>query len=308
MVNNTIKNTFIYVLLLSIFQAMRFYDEELDKPVFIITNIIFTIYVITQIYSLRNEKRWLLNPLFLASLRMFLLAYGATIFYFYLEDRPLDQYIKVNNLYSYLNNAMIYASIGFITMWHSYNSEMIKRYANSFINLITRQTILLRSDLEPRWIIVYAIFFLSITFKLILISLGIYGVIGTILAENTEAFYMNYVVAISSAGSGVLLFLNLYFFKTGKKKTQFIVFFLIDFFFSIITGYKGAIIMSVLVVAVAYYLVHEKIKYSFVLIVICTISFAYAIISPYRYYIQTETNFEKNSITSIVNAFINSYK
>lgn len=119
---------------------------------------------------------------------------------------------------------------------------------------------------------------------------------------------MQYIMIFSSAGSGALLFLNLYYFKTGKKRNQFIIFFTIDLFFSVITGFKGAIVMSFLVVALAYYLMHQKVKYYYFLIVAFSIIFAYAIINPYRYYIQKNASFQKNSITSIVQGFIDSYK
>lgn len=304
----SITNTYIYVLLLTLLQAFRFLGEESEKPIFIITNILFTLFISFKIYSLRHEKRILLNPLLLASLKMFLLAYGATIFYVYSGNIPLIQYIEVSDPYEYLNNGMIYASIGFITMWHSYNSNLVKRAAITFLNLTTKQKMFLRKDLEPRWFFVYVIFFSSIAFKLLLISLGVYGVIGTLLAENIEIPYLQYIEVLSSAGSGALLFLYIYFFKTGKKKSLFIIFFSIDFFFAIITGFKGAIVMCIVVLAIAYYIVNEKMKFSYILITIFTIIFAYAIVTPYRYYLETSTSFDKYSITSIVNGFISSNK
>lgn len=301
----SIVNTYFYILLLSIFQATRFFGEGFEKPIFIISNILFTIFVITKIYSLRNEKRWLLNPLFLASLRMFLLAYGATIFYIYFEGKSLHDYFKVYNPYEYLNNGIIYASIGFLSMWYSYQGRTTKKIAHSLFNLLTRKKII-RKELEPRWIIVYAIFFASIIFKLILISLGVYGVIGTILANDIQLPYLQYVLTLSSAGSGALLFLNLYYFKTNKKKILFISFFIIDLFFSIITGFKGAIMMSILVIGISYYLINLKIKKSHLFIAVLSIGFAYSIISPYREYINIESSFDRYSIKGISGAFIKS--
>jgi len=230
-----LRNEYVFIFFLLVFQAIRIFGEEFEKPAFILTNIVFTLYVTMKIYSLRKVEKALLNPLLLGSIKMFLLAYGSTIFYVYLENRPLYEFIPVHHPYGYLNNGMIYASLGFLSMWHSYQSEIVKRLSNQFIKFITRKKQLLRFELEPRWLIIYGIFFFSIVFKLILISLGVYGVINTILSKNVDLPYMQYIITLSSAGSGSLLFLYLYYFKTGKKRNQFIIFFLIDLFFSILT-------------------------------------------------------------------------
>jgi|GEM_PF-1039789 len=303
----SIIETFFYVLLLVFIQAFRFLDDVFEKPVFIISNVLFSLFVIIKMVSLRKEKLFLLNPMFLASLKMFLLAYGFTIFYIYFQDTPLIESIVVPHPYAYMNNGMLYASLGFIATWYSYNSAIVIKSANRFVDFVTRKKTFLRENLEPRWFLIFLIFGLSIVFKLVLISYGVYGVLSTIFAKDIEIPFMNLIVVLSSAGSGAVLFLNLYFFKTGNKKLLFFVFFIIDFFFSLITGFKGAIVMSILVLGIAYYVVNGKIKYIYLLYSFLAIQFAYTIVTPYRYYMQSHSDFEGTSITGIVQGFIKSY-
>lgn len=300
--------TFLYVLILVFIQAFRFLDEVFEKPVFIISNILFSLFVILKLISLRKEKLFLLNPMFLAGLKMFLLAYGFTIFYIYLQDTPLIDSILVPHPYKYMNNGMLYASIGFIATWYSYSSDIVKRIAINFVDFVTRKKTFIRENLEPRWYLIFMIFGLSIVFKLILISYGVYGVLSTIFEQDIEIPFLSLIVVLSSAGSGALLFLNLYFFKTGNKKILFYLFFLIDFFFSIITGFKGAIVMSIIIVGIAYYIVYGKIKYIHILYTFFAIQFAYSIVTPYRYYMQSHSDFDGTSVTGIVQGFMKSYE
>lgn len=300
--------TFFYVLLLTFVQAFRFLDDSFEKPVFIISNILFSLFVIIKMISLRKEKLFLLNPMFLASLKMFLLGYGFTIFYIYFQDTPLIDTILVPHPYAYMNNGMLYASLGFIATWYSYNSAIVVKNANRFVDFVTRNKTILRENLEPRWFLIYVIFGLSIVFKLILISYGVYGVLSTILEQDIEIPFLNLIVILSSAGSGALLFLNFYFFKTGDKKVFFYLFFLIDFFFSIITGFKGVIVMSIIIVGIAYYIVYGKIKYLYIVYTFFAIQFAYSIVTPYRYYMQSHSDFDGTSVTGIVQGFIKSYE
>jgi hypothetical protein len=237
---------------------------------------------------------------------MFLLGYGATIFYVYTDGNSIAQSIEVFEPFSYMNNAMIFASIGFISMWCSYHSQSVVNLARSFIDLITLNGRILKYELYPSWTIIYLIFFSSLVFKLILISLGVYGVISTLQADEIEFPFLNIINLLSSAGSGALFFLYLYSIKTGKKIGLSVFFFVIDFFFSILTGYKGAIVISVLVISIAYYLLNGRIKYVYLFLTILTLQFAYFVVSPYRIYIQRNSNFNGTSLFGIVDSFIKS--
>lgn len=305
---DSILITFVYISFLIVTQVLRIIYSELSESMFITNNIVFTFFVGINIYSLKGKKRWLLNPLFLASLKMFLLAYGLTIFYIYAEGKPITEYLEVKNPFDYLNNGMIFASIGFISMWYSYHSNFVKRIAFAIFNLITLQKKLLHADFTPNWFLVIAFFIISIVFKLILISFGVYGVIGTISPSEFEIPYLQYIITLSSISSIAVLFVSIYFFKTNKNKLLFLTIFLIDLFFSIISGFKGAIVMSFVVLGISYYVAHGKIKYLYLLIAISSIGFAYAIIEPYRQYIQKNINTDKNSLSGITESFIKSYR
>lgn len=308
MMKNSIVDTLYYSLLITILQTIRLFNVELEKPIFIISNIVFTVFVILKILLLRNEKYALLNPLLLASIKMFLLSYGATIFYIFIGNKPLNSYIEVHNPYGYLNNGMIYASIGFITMWFSYHGSTARKIATSIVNYLTLCRNIIRRELQPRWFIIYSTFIISIVFKLLIVSLGVYGVLGTIFMKSTTPPFLNYIVTLSSASSGILLILYLNYFETGNNKWIFFSFFILDLFFSIITGFKGTILMSILMVPIAYYLVNQRLRSLYIIVAFLSLLYSYKIVEPYRNLLRSKSKFELNSINNITKGIIDSYR
>ena len=301
-------DTYMFCFVLFLLQTTRLFFEVTGEFIFILSNLLFSGFIVVKLFTLRREKRLLLNPVFLASIKMFLLAYGFSIVYIYLENKSLHEYFDVRNPFVFLNNSMIYASLGFIAMWYSFHNRTIKIWAISIYHYLARKRSFIRQAYKPNWFLIYTFFAASIVGKLILISLGAYGVLSTIFADEIDIPYMRYLSLLSSLGSGALLFVYLEYFKNKRKKNVAILFFCINLFFSLIAGFKGAIVSCFIVPAVAYYIVNAKFKMYHFIIIALAVVFAYKVVTPFRYYMQTNPNFQRNSIHSIVTGLIDSFE
>ena len=298
------KSTTLFLFIFTSLQTLRFVDNDLNETMYILSNISFTIYIISKLYLLRHEKYFFITPLFLASIRMFLLAYGLTIMIYYSGGTSISDFISINDTFYYLNNVMIYASIAFISMWYFYFSKINSRLSKQIFNVITNNGRALRKYIFPKWGLLYILFIVSVLCKLYMISLGIYGVLGTYFGLDYDVSYMQIIVYFSFAGTGASMIVYLYYFKYKKNLIQFIIFLSIDVFFSLFTGFKGPIIVTGLSIIIVIYLTQHRISKYYLIISLLFLFVAYNLVEPYRNYILNSNNFERKSLSGIIDGFL----
>ena len=302
------RYTLIYIAIFSLIQSLRISSDDSGELIFIISNILFSGFVITKLFLIRKEQGYIISPIFLASAKMFLLGYGCTIFYIYLIDVPINYLVKANKPFTLLNNGMIYASLGFITLWHSYHSSIIKRSATHTFNFLTQKKKLLRESLNPKLGIVYLLIFIAIVIKLLFMSLGIYGVLSSDSGTNSITAYMQFYVYLDILGqlSATIMYIN--YFKTKKNKYITLLILLFQLFFAILSGFKGAIVSIFITLLLSVYLVRNRIKKSYIILTVLSVIFAYNVIEPYRYYIQVNPQFDSKSLSGILEGVTESSK
>jgi hypothetical protein len=156
-----------------------------------------------------------------------------------------------------------------------------------------------RKYLKPRTGLIILLFSISILSKLYLINLGVYGVLNTLNEINIDNPFINIINIFSISTTLLIFILYLKYFQSGGKWIPFLM--IIDFVFSVLSGFKSAILFSVISFVLARFLVLKKINVSNIFIFILLIFLSYKIIDPFRLFIQ-RSNVELNSAMSLVSA------
>ena len=126
-----------------------------------------------------------------------------------------------------------------------------------------------------------------------------------IYADNKEigAFdQIEYLVA--TALKGVVFLLAWQYFKYKRSKKLFIFAFSLLLFFQILAGYKGAIVMTFIIIFIANYLALKKINFKLGIICFISLIIAYGLVNPYREYLVYSKEIP-NSISSIFDCIYN---
>lgn len=286
----------IYLLLISFFLFAYYGGYINSEQLFIGLNIIFSLYIGLLICKQLKKGMSIINPIIVTSIFMFLLPYGFPVLFQYSNGE-----IRYYPTYISLAKSMLYVNAGFITLWYSYKSLLfnpilysLKKYSKLFVHkLVVKKT--------------YTYFFLlsSIILNFRSIYSGSYGVLATIYADNKEigAFdQIEYLVA--TALKGVVFLLAWQYFKYKRSKKLFIFAFSLLLFFQILAGYKGAIVMTFIIIFIANYLALKKINFKLGIICFISLIIAYGLVNPYREYLVYSKEIP-NSISSIFDCIYN---
>ena len=286
--------SFLYII--SVFLLSILYENigltEFDA--FIILNISFSVFVCYKLWGIRRGFYFFINPIVLASIFMFLLAYGFPYLIgvrFHLISDNIPTY--------YLLKAMIYVSIVFVFFWHIFFSKQIRSVAESCISVLTNHGKFLKSEYTYNYGILYLLFACYIITTIFDIHSGSYGYL-SVYNDRSDMYQIASIINLFSyAGSGVV-FLMLLIPHLSRKKTILLwTFFCINLFFQILSGSKGAVIRSVLILFVSKYLVEKKVKSWVLILSIVSVFFAYAVIEPYRVVVQL-TRPEPKTVSELV--------
>lgn len=237
-----------------------------------------------------------INPIIVASLFMFLLPYGFPVLFQY-----FDNYIRYYPKYSSLIFGMLYANVGFLTLWYTYNSTLF----NSQLIYLEKYKKWFVKNLRVKKQIVIIFLFISILLNLKSIYNGNYGVLATIYTDENDIGMLDQVAYFfGTALKGVVFLQAWQYFKYHRGLKLFILSFLILLFFQILAGYKGAIVMTFVILFVANYLVREKVNLKFGVICLFAIILAYGLVNPYRDYLVFSEE-KPSSISSIASCIYN---
>lgn len=240
-ISRILPSFYFFLFLINSLFHFSIYSLFIDETFFILIHLIYSFYIIIFLFNLPKENLFY-NPLFLITIKVFLLGYGITIFYIYLDDNIFNNF-GTHNPYYILTLCNILAFISFLIFMLSYNSYIIIKFANTLSNYFSKKRYVLEKfNLNYKLLII--LFLVSIIFKLILIKLGIYGVLNTIFDKNININYVNYVMYLSQMSYVIVFLFSLDYYIYSNKKRLFYFIFIISIYFSILTGYKGEIILN----------------------------------------------------------------
>lgn len=267
-----------------------------DEQLFVTLNIVFSAYIILLLVRKLRRGMSILNPIFIASIFMFLLPYGFPILFSFFGDG-----IRYNPSYISLSQGMLYANVGFFSLWFTFNSTLF----SPILSYLKKYSKLFVKDLKVNKFYIYIILLLSIVFNIKSIYSGNYGVLSTIYADEMSIGLMDQVeFFISTALKGVVFLLAWQYFKYNLDRKLFFISFILLLFFQILAGYKGAVVITFIILFIANYLVKKKINCKLGVVCFIALIIAYGLVNPYREYL-VYMGERPSSFSSIIDCILN---
>lgn len=289
-------NFIFYIGILLLFLLYNLSILSIDN-LFVLLNLCFTLFVSSKLLSIRKNYLFLINPIFLSSLFMFLLSYGFPVLAEY-YDRGIRYGVK----YESLVVALIYAIFGFHVLWYSYHSKWL----SIFVDKIIPNRLHFRKELSLRKHVVLLFILFTVVINYIDISNGTYGVLSTIYKDDITTSTNQISHFLSLGLKGCVFLLAWQYFKYKQNKLLFTIAFVILIFFQILSGYKGGFVLIFLILFVANYIATNKFNLKLFLSSCISIVLAYAIVNPYRDYLVL-TKEHPDSILEILLAIYNGF-
>lgn len=309
---NTLQNKRIIkhliLVLIYILSIVIFNDEVL----FILKIIILLTYLTTEILELRafNPENWFLSPVVLASLFTFALSFSITnLVYFIPGTLSYNDiyYILGPEPYKYLNKAMDYISIAAFSMWVGYRMKLGNKFFNFLTNnAIIKKSFFIRSDILSVKVVIFLLL-ISIVSRIIQIQFGMYGYAGDFESREIYGSIWNILYMIGTLGTLVLIVSSLNYFSKGDKKLLFIISFITELGFGLLSGMKSEIMMPFFIIGFTYYIANKKFNKAIISFAVVSIIIAYIIVEPFRILRMTDKRFSSDPIT-IISTLVDGYE
>lgn len=244
-------------------------------------------YLYAEAKNLRAREPHLfwINPVLLASIFTFVLAFGVTnVLYFLPEDVValvgLEPVATV-----WMNQLMLLVVLGAIFMWVGYGSGVGRGMGR-----IMQRSRVLRKWMKPSLRIskpaVYACLAVSLIAKLWAIKLGVYGYSSTYDQLITAANYTQYFYMADSLGMLALVGVALQCFASphSVRADRHLLLLVLSYEvgFGLLSGMKSAVVMPFLIVGIVYYTQRNRFPRWLIPAVVIGFVTAYAVIEPFR--------------------------
>ena len=259
---------------------------------------------IKNLWTRDNDLFWI-NPVVLASIFTFVLAFGVTnVLYFLPEDmvalvglRPV--------VTPWMNWLMLLVILGACAMWLGYNSGVGRNLGQ----LIQRSHELhkwMSSSLRVSRITLYVLLAISLTARLITIALGLYGYSSSYDQLIAAAAYTQYLTMAESLGKIGLVGVAMQRFASpvpALSDRQLLWFVLAyEVAFGFLSGFKSAVVMPIIIVGFVYYSQRNRFPRWLIPAVVAGVMAAYAWIEPFRTTRNEDTEFVGTTIGGIASA------
>lgn len=287
-----------------------------NRPAFLAYSAILLVYIAVEIRSLHTNRipYFWLCPVVLASLIIFVIGYGITNFVILLPASILPFAGLSTDVGPSVNQLMLLVDLGCMAMWIGFHSSFAHR-AGQWL----RQTPILRRNLRLSYrmnpVALWVCFAISLAGRLFAMHLGVYGYFsvdaGSVDQLYSLASYTMYLNLADQLGSLVLVVLALNCFAQKyppfKDKLLLALVLIYEIFFGLLSGFKGSVIMPILVVGLVHYAMRRKFPKLAIPAMLIALLFAYAIIEPARQLHNTGADGSKNvgSIVALGIAAIN---
>ena len=279
-----------------------------DRTAFLAYSVLLLVYIAVEIASLHTNHipyLWLC-PVVLASIVIFVLGYGITNFVILLPASILPFAGLSADVGPSVNRLMLLVDLGCMAMWMGFHSRVADR-AGQWLRLtpVLRRNLRLSYRMNP--ITVGICFAISLAGRLFAMHLGVYGYFsanaGSVDQLLSLASYTMYFHLADQLGSLVLVVLALNCFAQNspplKDKLLLGLMLAFEISFGFLSGFKGSVIMPILVVSLVHYAIRGKFPKIAIPAVFVALLFAYAIIEPARQLHNTGLN-QSRDIGSVI--------
>lgn len=261
------------------------------------------LYVETRNLWARESQLFWINPVVLASIFTFVMAFGVTnVLYFIPEDVVVLVGLEpIATLW--MNQLMLLVVLGAISMWVGYSSSVGRN-----LGRILQQSRVLRKWMSPSLRIskpvFYALLIISLIARLLAIKMGVYGYSSTYDQLIAGASYTQYFGMAESLGKLALVGVALQCFASPRstladRKLLWLVLGY-EVAFGFLSGFKSAVVMPFIIVAIVYYSQRNRFPQWLIPAVLVGLMAAYAVIEPFRAARNENAGFVGTSLGSIV--------
>ncbi len=259
---------------------------------------------IKNLWSREPELFWI-NPVVLASIFTFALAFGLTNVLFYMPEDVVALVGLEPVATPWMNHLMLLVLLGACAMWLGYSSgvgrDLGRTLQRSRVlgNLMSPSLHVSRGGL-------YTFVAVSLIGRLLTISLELYGYSSTYDQLIAAAGYSQYLAMAESLGKFALVGVAIQCFASpraefsGLLRLGLVLGYEVAFAF--LSGFKSAVVMPIVVVGFVYYSQRNRFPRWLIPAVVAGVVAAYAVIEPFRAARNEDAGFAGTSIASIMTA------
>ena len=283
---------------------------------FAVNTLTLLAYLIVESLNLWSFSRrfFFINPVILASwLSTIALPYCISNIIYFLPEDYFYGIPQLPEITTWMNQLMFLVMMGSCAMWAGFSSGFVGR--RILLKLQRKQKLskwLTQSGYVNLTSAYYMVAICIIT-RIFMIKIGLYGYVsGDANTEanvtQTTANYSMYLGILSNLYFYVLLALGLQVFSSVKPSSllvrQFWILLLIELFFGLLSGSKGGIIFTLILLGQIYYCQRNRFPIFLIPILFAGLFVAYAVIEPYRS-TMIEKKIRAESLTEIVTVMFN---
>ena len=244
-------------------------------------------YLYIEIRNLsKNESHlfWI-NPVVLASIFTFVLAFGVTnVLYFMPED--VVSLVGLEPVATpWMNHLMLLVILGACAMWVGYSSGVGRNIGR----MLARSSLLrkwMSSSLRVNMHAIYACLVISFIARLLAINLGVYGYSSTYDQLIAGAAYTQYLAMAQSFGQLALVGVAIQCFAPPRSSfsDRRLLWLVLGYeiIFGFLTGFKSAAVMPFIIVGIVYYSQRNRFPRWLIPAVVIGVMLAFAVIEPFR--------------------------
>ncbi|QDG51681.1 hypothetical protein FIV42_13250 [Persicimonas caeni] len=272
-----------------------------DRVGFISLTLLLLVYLGIEIWFARREhpSRWLVNPAVMASFATFALTLGFTNFVLFVPEvakARMWQYQLFG--FQWLSLATLMGMVAAFGMWTGFHLNLGKRLGVR----LRRSSFLIRvlhTEVRLRWWFVIAGIVASVGSRLLLVQLGAFGYSADISQLYALGPYLFYINLFADLGMLSLVGIALYYFASDYPRPFTLGLLLgvlgAEIFFGLLSGFKGAVVMPIIVVGVCYYIVKGRVPKMQILAAFALVFLAYQIVEPFRQLRVSDSSFDNQS-------------
>lgn len=269
-----------------------------DEAMFHVLIAALAIYLAAEVltHAQRNPQRWMISPPVLASIFTFVLGFCAT------PITPMLSAFVVLDISKSSNYALVLALVASYAMWCGFNVPIGSRFVNY---LFEKSTIghYFNVNLEPSRGPIIIISIVSIVARLAEIWLGIYGYNATVESATEALAYKQFLYYLDSGGKLALIAIALGYFSSKDRRPRdrilLSVLLVVEVVFGILSGFKGAIILPVVLLGIVQYLQQGRVSRGYIMAALALLVLGYALIQPYRVLRYENPAFRNDSVEGI---------
>lgn len=281
-----------------------------DRSSFVGLTMLLLIYLLVEVSRLRrlHPDRWLFNPVVLCSLVTFVLGYGVTNAIFFVPEDQLELLGLIPEVSPAMVKLMWLVLLGAVAMWMGYWSPIAASLARPAVVARFQARFLPKTNsLRPAALPLLVS--ITIGARLLQIELGVFGYSSTYDRLIEMGSITQYLAMGAGLGKLALVLAAFQYYahrNSYKAKQWFYGLLVVEVLFGFLSGFKSAVVMPFVIVAICQYLRTGKFSKHWLILMVVGVVVAYAVIEPFRAAHNAGAAFQNTSAVGIASTMVGS--